>query len=287
MSGKASWRFDEGDQIVAGRFALRSLGGGKRYETWLAWDEHLLTTVVIKMARPDVAADEETRRRLTREAGILSRLAHPVIVRAFGAGTDGERPHLVLEHLEGPTLRTLVRRHGRLALEQALPLAQSLCAGLHYLREEGFVHLDVKPGNVVMEVPPRLIDFSIARSVEDAAAIARAIGTGAYMAPEQCEPEARGPVGPPADWWGLGATLYEAVAGHRPFPKGDEQYPQLTSGAEPLPRDVPAPLAELIGTLLSPDPAARPAPADVLRILEPLIAAEPRRVLRRRRPRIN
>lgn len=285
MSGKASWGFREGDEIAPGRTALAHLGGGKRYETYLAWEERLLVPVVVKLVRPDATGDERARARLAREAGILRRLAHPVILRVLVEAFDGDRPHLVLEHLEGPTLRSLVKRHGPLAVEQAVPLAQSLAAALHYLRAEGVVHLDVKPGNVIMGAPPRLIDFGIARTVEDAARIARPLGTGVYMAPEQCDPVGRGPVGPPADAWGLGATLYEAIAGRPPFPKAGGEHAQLTAEPEALPRNVPGALAETVMALLAKEAGARPAPAEVAAALEPLLALAPKRVLRRRRPR--
>ena len=99
----------------------------------------------------------------------MQRLAHPVVVRSFGAVTEGKFPHLVLEHLDGPTLDELLAQQGPLALEQLLPLALHVASALHYLAAEGVVHLDVKPSNVVMGGPPRLIDLSVARTLEQAA----------------------------------------------------------------------------------------------------------------------
>ena len=86
---------------------------------------------------------------------------------------DGDYPHLLLEHLEGPTLKRLLRRGGPLPREQALPLALHVASALHYLSMEGIVHLDVKPDNIVMGIPPRLIDLSLARSLEDAREVRR------------------------------------------------------------------------------------------------------------------
>src|ERR671914_292309 len=88
--------------------------------------------------------------------------------RSFGAQLGGERPHLVLEHIEGPRLSTLMRRYG-MSLEQLLPLALNLCSVLHYLAHAGVVHLDVKPSNVIMGGEPRLIDLSIARTLDELA----------------------------------------------------------------------------------------------------------------------
>lgn len=218
---RASWDFEPGTSIAEGRSVVRPLGGGSRYEVYLVWDERMFVLAVAKILRPDQTDDERARRELRREAELLAHLQHPVLVRGFGAVVDGPFPHILLEHLEGWTLRRLIKRECALPLEQSLPLALHVAASLHYLAASGVVHLDVKPSNIVMGVPPRLIDLSIARSLESAAGLRVPIGTDAYMAPEQCAPESQtwsGQIGPPADVWGLGATLYHAVTGRLPFP---------------------------------------------------------------------
>ena len=202
---RPTWGLDEGDEIAPGRTVLRRIGGGRRYEAMLVWDEHRLAVLVAKLLRPDHATDPVALRDLEREAELLATLAHPVVVRGFGAVLDGRFPHLVLEHLEGPTLDELLRRDGTLALEQLLPLALHVASALHYMAAEGVVHLDVKPSNVVMGAPPRLIDLSVARTHEQAAKVRSPIGTDAYMAPEQRAPDGR--LGPPTDVFGLAATL--------------------------------------------------------------------------------
>ena len=288
MAGEASWEFEGGDEIAPGRTALRNLGGGTRYEVYLVWDARMFSLCVAKVLRPDQVADERALRELGREAEILSRLAHPVIVRGFDAVPEGPHPHLLIEHLEGPSLRRLLKRGGPLPLQQVLPLALHVAGALQYLNNERVVHLDVKPDNVVMGVPPRLIDMSIARSFERAAELTVGIGTDAYMAPEQCDPGGgRGEVGHAADVWGLGATLHHAISGSRPFPREsgarhsevlEERYPQLVREPEPLDRDVPAALADLIASMLEPAPAARPGAAAVAERLEPLVAELPSKV---------
>src|ERR671915_607632 len=186
-----SWDFAEGDEIAPGRRAVSLLGGGYRYEAWLAWDEHIRALVVAKVVRPDQTEDPVARRTLAREAAMLDRLAHPLLVRSFGSDPHGARPHLLLEFVEGPRLSTLIRRFG-LILEQAVPLALNLCSVLHYLAEEGVVHLDVKPRNIIMAGSPRLIDLSVARGVDELGSLGGPIGTDPYMAPEQCDPDRRG-----------------------------------------------------------------------------------------------
>jgi serine/threonine protein kinase len=288
---RPTWGLVEGDAIAPGRSVLRRLGGGRRYEVLLVWDVHRLAVLVAKLLRPDRAGEPAAQRELNREADVLARLGHPFVVRGFGATAGGPFPHLLLEHLEGPTLQSLLERHGPLGLEQVLPLGMHIASALHYLARESTVHLDVKPDNLVMGAPPRLIDFSVARSVEAAARLRRPVGTDGYMAPEQCDPS-RAPVGPAADVFGLGATLHHALSGKRPFPRSpearasvdpEERFPQLVRDPSPLPRRTPAPLAELVGAMLAREPRERPSAAEVAGALEPVVAELPRRLLLSRR----
>jgi eukaryotic-like serine/threonine-protein kinase len=284
---ESSWGLREGDEIAPGRSVVRDLGGGRRFEVMLVWDEHLFALTVAKVLRPRYAESERALRELAEEADALGRLRHPVIVRGFDAVLEGPYPHVLIEHLEGPSLRSLIRRHGALALEQALPLCAHVAAALHYMAGMGIVHLDVKPDNVIMGVPPRLIDLSIATRLEDLDAITSPVGTDAYMPPEQCDPS-RGGIGPASDVWGLGATLYHAVAGEVPFPREREarssedphvRFPQLDGAPRPLAREVPPALRELIGATLSPAPRDRPAASEVALALEPLVAELPRKLV--------
>ncbi|MEX0756012.1 MAG: serine/threonine-protein kinase [Actinomycetota bacterium] len=290
-----AWGLAEGDEIVPGRIALESLGGGYDFEAYLAWDDERYALVVAKIVRPHLVEDDHTLRNLAREAAVLDRLAHPVIVRGFDVVPDGPRPHLVLEHLEGPTLASTIRRFGPLELDQVLPLGFQLSSALAYLRAVEIVHLDVKPRNVILGVPPRLIDFSVARGIEPAQRITSAIGTDAYMAPEQCDPSL-GRIGPAADVWGLGATLFHAVAGHVPFPQAEDhdeddprqRWPQLHADPYELPTGTPPDLEETILDCLEFDPERRPTPAEIAVRLEPLLGNLTKgRVLGRARPSLH
>jgi serine/threonine protein kinase len=277
----ASWGFQEGEEIAPGRPAVRLLGGGRRYEAYVVWDERLLTLAVAKVVRPDQVDDPGARDALEAERLALEQLRHPALVRAFDAVLEGERPHLLLELVEGPRLSTLIRRYG-LALEQVLPLALELCAAVHYLGNEGYVHLDVKPRNVVVSARPILIDLSVARTLDQLGAVGSPIGTDAYMAPEQCDPSRFDLLGPPSDVWGIGVTLYEAAARRRPFPDCAaagtlaERYPQTALKAEPLGPGVPPVLADAIFACLAREPSDRPPAAELAAELEPLVAALPR-----------
>jgi serine/threonine protein kinase len=286
------WRFPEGEEIAPGLHALRHLGGGHRYEVYVAFDDHLHAIVVAKLVRPHLVDDEHTLAGLRAEAVMLERLAHPAILRSFGGDLDGPRPHLVLEHVEGPRLSTLIRRYGPLAPDQLAPLGIQLCSALHYLREEGVVHLDLKPANVIMSGPPRLIDLSVAQSLADAAALREPIGTDNYMAPEQCDPVSLGPVGPAADVFGLGVALYRAATGERPFPVGDSdatgaaRWPQLELAPSPITRSsLPAAFTEAVIACLAHEPASRPTPAELSDELEALLGAQPKPRLAPLKPR--
>ena len=290
---KASWDFEEGAQIAEGRTILKQLGGGNLYEVYLVWDDRLFAIMVAKLVRPDQVEDSKALRDLEREVAVLERLAHPVLVRGFDAMLEGPHPHVLLEHLEGPTLRRLIRRHGPLPLQQLLPLALHVAAPVHYMAMEEMVHLDIKPDNIVMGMPPRLIDLSVARSFERAARISGAIGTDAYMAPEQCDTDAyAGRIGAAADVWGLGATIYHAATGHVPFPRErgardhedpTGRFPQIVEDPEPLPKHVPAQLAELLLHTLRKDPGERPTAAELAMGLQPLVDALPHKLALSRR----
>jgi len=277
-----SWGFGEGDEIAPGRHAVRLLGGGRRFEAYLAWDDQLFALVVAKALRPDQTDDPAALAELVSEATMLERLRHPVIVRSFDAVVDGARPHLLLEYLDGPHLSTLLRT-SVVAIEQVLPLGLQLCSAVHYMGTRDVVHLDVKPRNIIMTGPPRLIDFSLALRTGDLAGVSSPIGTARYMAPEQCDPAHFHELGVATDVWGIGVTLYWALAKGSPFPAQaaeedaplEQRYPQLVNEPAPLPTDVPPPLAELVEAMLAPRPEDRPTAADVAAELELLVAALP------------
>jgi serine/threonine protein kinase len=283
MDSKDSWRFAEGDEIAGSRTAVRLLGGGRRYEAYLAWDDDLYALVAVKIVRPSLLRDPFALAALAREARALAALNHPAIVRSFDAVLTGERPHLVLEFLDGPRLSTLIRRHG-VVTEQLLPLALEVCSALHYMSTRGVVHLDVKPRNVIMSGPPRLIDLSVAVVFDEVRAITTPTGTSAYMSPEQCLPEQFASIGPASDVWGLGVTLYEALTRALPFspPERDgnapiaRRYPQVDEEPRPLGGDVPPGLAETVLACLEKRPENRPTALELARTLEPLVAALPR-----------
>lgn len=291
----SEWDFEEGAEFYPGRHALKKLGGGHDYEAYLAWDDKMYSLLVAKCLRPHLLENVSALKGMKIEGEYLLTLKHPVVVRGFDAVVEAETPHLLMEHIEGPNLASLIRRHGPLQMEQLLPLSLQICSAVHYLASEQVVHLDVKPRNIIMSSPPRLIDLSVARSFERAHRITGWVGTDAYMAPEQCDPK-RATIGAAADVWGFGATLYHAAAGHVPFPRPDYdkdrdsddprlRFPQLYRETETIPKHVPQPVAEVIRRCLEPEPGQRPSISEIVGMLEPMVAELPSRpVLRKMRP---
>ena len=274
MTDPASWQLSEGDAITAELTAVRRLGGGSAYEAYLAFDDVTYGPVVVKVLRPDQVDDEHSLRGLAREVEALRTVNHPVVVRELRHDLVGPRPHVVLEQVDGPRLSTLIRRYGPLQQQQYLPLAIEVAGALHYLRRIDWVHLDIKPSNVIMGAPARLIDLSVARPTVEAARTVL-IGTDAYMSPEQCDPEWHGEPGPASDVWGLAATLFEAVAGYRAFAGPPADHPQRIEDPLDLPAGVPPEVAKVVQAGLDRVPANRPLPHEVAEALQPVLERQP------------
>src|SRR5712691_4842934 len=232
-----SWNFRPNDEIDEDLVAISHLGGGERYEVFEAWDRRLFTRVAAKVLRPDRVTEDRALSALRREGGIGSRLNHPNLVRVLRWTDAGPRPHLVLELVTARSVEDHLEDIGPVRVPETCLLGIRVLAALQYMHTEGFLHLDVKPANVTMGDPPRLLDLSLARDGIKLR-LDRAVGTRAYMSPEQCRRET---LTPATDLFGVGATLYEALTATQPFSEGVEdgaadltaRYPQLTE--EPLP----------------------------------------------------
>lgn len=225
-------------------------------------------------------------RRARREAESLSAMAHPNCVRFLGLGSPA---HILMEFLEGPTLNRLIdiQPQERLKLSDALRVAIHLGAALHHVHGRGYLHLDVKPTNVVvMRGRPILFDFDVARKRGDRRP-SRISGTDPYIAPEECLREI---VTPAADVFGLGVTLYEMLTGELPFPEATrgKPFPQTYLPPDPLRRhrpSLPAELETLVLSCLARDAAARPSIPALLPALHAFIRGGPPMWPKRFRPK--
>jgi len=267
---RADWAFEPGDTIVPGKSAIACLGDGMRTESWLAWDRQRWVPVMVKVARPDQVGSRTARAALHREAAAHRRLQHPALQRLFEDGTQAPLPHLVTEYIQGPTLSDVVQEHGRLMLVDIVRLGLQICSVLHYAHEDGLLHLDLKPDNVVLRAGQAVvIDLGFVRPIGWAPTDGSPRGSSRYMAPEQCRGE---PSTPGTDLFALGTVLYEIATGEPAFDSTKDCFEQLERRAAPTrlrAPELPAELDDLIQSLLDPDIAKRPrSAATVLRALD-------------------
>jgi serine/threonine protein kinase len=241
---------------------LDRLGRGGMGEVYLATSRRG-ENVALKMLHEAVDADSEARIRLEREVRALRRVESPYVARVVDADLEGDRPYLVMEHIEGDTLQERVRRVGLLEGAGLLALAQGLATALSIVHAAGVVHRDLKPANVLInsEDEPVLIDFGIAH-VLDATRLTLTgtfLGTPSYAAPELFADE---PVGEPADVHGWAATVAFAATGRPTFGGGtaEAQMYAILNGHADL-EGVPAALLPLIRAALHREAAKRPTAA--------------------------
>ena len=212
--------------LLCGRYRLQqSVGRGGMADVYLAFDSKRQAQVAVKILREDLAEDPDFVRRFRREAEALAQLDHPNIVHFYAFEQDGLVAFIVMDYIAGTTLRRhLQERRGPLEVKELTPILRDVCSALHYAHVNGFVHRDLKPGNVMLkrDGTALLTDFGISRAVEGATLTAAVMGTPAYMSPEQIE---GGPVDARSDIYSLGVLLFEMATGRRPF-TGDE--PGLT-----------------------------------------------------------
>lgn len=261
---ETSWGLRRGDEIDDTLVVIDPLGGGTRYEVFHAWDRALFCEVAVKLVRPDRVGEHHAMNGFEREAAIARRLLHPNLVRYLRWDPAGPRPYFVMEYIRAQTLEDHLDEYDDVNVPEICLLGIRMCSALHYLHSQSVLHLDVKPANLTLGDPPRLLDLSLARLAPGRLELGGELGTSAYMAPEQC---LAGEATPATDLFGLGATLYEGLTGMRPFSAGDEEsaipaerYPQLVEDPEPL-RDrfpeLPAPLEQAIMACLRREPERR------------------------------
>ena len=246
------------------------LGFGGMSEVHLARDVRLSRDVAIKVLRADLARDPTFYLRFRREAQNAAALNHPAIVAVYDTGeaeTDaGPLPYIVMEYVDGDTLRDIVRSEGPMAPRRAMEVISDVCAALDFSHRNGIVHRDVKPANVMINRAGavKVMDFGIARAISDASSpmtqTAAVIGTAQYLSPEQARGEQ---VDARSDVYSLGCVLFEILTGEPPF-KGDSpvavayqhvrEDPQTPSAVNP---DIPRELDSVILKAMSKNPANR------------------------------
>lgn len=204
--------------VLCDRYRLdQSLGRGGMSDVYRAFDQRRRAYVAIKVLREDLAEDPDFVRRFAREAEALARLDHPNIVRFYNFEQEGAQAFIVMDFVSGSTLsRRLREMAGPLPLDEITHILRHVGAALHFAHQEGYIHRDVKPGNIMLRDDGSVLlsDFGIARATEAATSTMGPAGTPAYMSPEQILGH---DLTPGADVYSLGVVLFEMATGERPF----------------------------------------------------------------------
>ena len=255
------------DDVLAGRYRLeQKIGEGGMGTVYVAHDRELDRRVAVKILSASYVGDKEVVDRFEREARLTAQLDHPNIVPVYDVGRHDGRPFIVMKKLEGETLATVLRDRGGFSRDETLGLFRQLAAGLDYIHHRGFIHRDVKTGNIFLSPDghAHILDFGILRTAQGNEPLTRTgmvMGTPHYMAPEQAlgirDVDYR------VDLYALAVVLFECLSGTLPFEAESElQIIQLQAHAPPPDLRARAPwippgVAQVLARGLSKDPAQR------------------------------
>jgi serine/threonine-protein kinase len=207
---------------LSSRYRIEAtIGSGGMSTVYKAFDVTLERDVALKIMHADISRDPSALERFGREARTVAQLSHPHVVMVIDAGEDEGHPYIVFEHVRGETLKDRIRREGPLPIAEAIAYAIEIGRALEAAHEQGLVHRDVKPQNVLIDEEGRakVTDFGIALSLETEGltAAGRVVGTTDYVSPEQAMGKEVTAV---SDVYSLGIVLFEMLTGSVPF-KGD------------------------------------------------------------------
>ncbi|CAL9427474.1 Serine_threonine-protein kinase PknD [Nocardiopsis dassonvillei] len=251
-------------RLLKGRYQLVSeIARGGVGTVWRAVDLVIDREVAVKELRLPESLSRAEREslllRTTREARVAGRLSHPSLITVLDVVDEDGRPWIVMELLEASTLEEVIEVGGPLPYQRVAEIGLQLIDALKVAHNEGIVHRDVKPGNVMITSGGRVVltDFGLAAWNGESALSesGRIVGSPAYLSPERAK---AGPVGPESDLWSLGATLYAAVEGHTPYDrKGYIKILRQEPLEEPATAERAGPLAPALAGLLKVEPGER------------------------------
>ncbi|MHB8670600.1 MAG: protein kinase domain-containing protein [Acidimicrobiales bacterium] len=262
------------DKVLVGRYRLlRLIAQGGMAQVWEGHDAVLDRRVAVKVLRAHLAEDEAFLERFRREAVSAARLSHASIVATFDTGLDGGVAFIVMELVDGPTLRDVLSEGPAMAATAARRIAAEVADALDYAHRAGVVHRDVKPANILLcdDGRVKVADFGIAKAAtaeHDLTAVGTLLGTAKYLAPEQVDGLA---VDGRADVYALGVVLFEMLCGRPPFSADTELATALAHvrGTAPRPSelraDVPPALEAIVNRAMAREPADRYPTAGALR----------------------
>lgn len=268
-----------GTEIAPGYRVVEHLRRGAALDVYAVFSEERLCSCVAKTIRPDRADVQRVRDRLAQEGYLLQTLVHPLLLRGLATFVEPELV-IIVETIPGPTLEEIIEeRARRLPAADLCHLGSQITAATHYLHASGYLHLDIRPSNIVGHGGiAKLIDLSLARPPGP---VPRGFGSHLQMSPEQAR---GGHVTEAADTWAIGGTLYEAAAGIAPFDAHDAEdaevldrngYLQLRRPAPPLRRfgrRLPSGLTAVIEACLHEDPQRRPSTHGLWTALQEVLA---------------
>jgi formylglycine-generating enzyme required for sulfatase activity/tRNA A-37 threonylcarbamoyl transferase component Bud32 len=274
----------DGFPAIEGYEVLAELGRGGMGVVYRARQTRMDRLVALKVIRPEALKAPAAVERFQREARLAAKLAHPNVVTVFDSGAAGNTHYLVMEYLEGTDLASLLRQMGSVPVGDACNYVRQAALGLQHAFEQGLVHRDVKPSNLMLTKAGiiKVMDLGLARAVSSADAAATEgltgagalLGTADYIAPEQALNPRH--VDICADIYSLGCTLYQLLAGRVPFPGAtvaEKLLAHQMQQPEPVERvrlALPEGLAHVVRTMMAKKPEQRyQAPAEVARALEP------------------
>jgi len=252
--------------VIADRYELEELvGTGGMSSVYRARDRLLERNVALKVLHPHYGSDEEYVERFRREARAVARLSHPHIVTVIDRGEDDGQQYIVFEYVDGENLKQLVERSGPLPLWRVVDLGVAVADALAFAHEQGLIHRDVKPQNVLLtpDGDAKVTDFGIARSLEVEHGVTQTgtvLGTSNYLSPEQASGRATTPA---TDVYSLGVVLYELLTAEVPFPGDNFVAVAMKHINEPLPDllerrpDAPLRLVAAVERALEKDPSRR------------------------------
>ncbi len=251
--------------MLSGRYQLvEPLARGGMATVWIADDRVLSRRVAVKVLRADLAEDDALRTRFRNEAVAAAKVAHPNIVATYDTGDDDGTAYIVMELVNGPTLRRIIDDVGGLPVRDVVRIGEQVADALDAAHRAGLVHRDVKPANVLVPEggPVKVTDFGIAKAIgtDDLTRTGTVMGTARYLSPEQVNGHA---TDARTDVYGLGLLLFEMLCGHPPF-GGDTEIAtamaRLTTSAPSVRTDrpdAPAALDDIVHRCLARRPDAR------------------------------
>ncbi|SFJ43411.1 protein kinase domain-containing protein [Thermoflavimicrobium dichotomicum] len=258
--------FQTEGSLLNGRYQImEKIGGGGMAKVYRGIDKVLEREVAVKIMNESLGEDEEFIRRFEREGKVTSKISHPHVVQILDMGNDGDLYYIVMELIQGPTLKQYLKEHAPLSAEEAIQIITQILKGLAEVHRNGVVHRDLKPQNLMLDkhIGWKVADFGLLRLLTSGTELTRTgntLGTVHYLAPERYRGKE---VHYTADIYALGVILYEMVTGQLPY--NAEEYVAIIFKhiEEPIPDprkinpDIPMGICQVIQKAMAKDPAKR------------------------------